>query len=364
MPNKPNKEKNEKIEKEGFFKSLLKSIKDFDKYEDFGLEGIGRTILYLIKLIAILAVVISAISTYRFYKTMNGVESYFDENIKTLSYKDGTMDINSGEKLEIIDEKNIISVIIIDTSELSNEQLESYKEQIKSQSNGIILLKDKVLMKNEMLSSISENNYSDILSKYNIESLDKQQVMDYYNQNKTSLYTSVFATVFISMFPVYMVSVIVDSLVIAVMGYLISRIIGMRIRFTAMFSMGVHALTLSIILNMLYIVLNGFTGYTIKYFQVVYNVISYIYIITAILIIKTDYIKKQGEVQKIQSEQEKIRAELEEKQRKEEDEKAEKKNKEEKERQKEKEKKKEGSVSDSNEKNFPDAGEKPQGSSV
>ena len=49
MPNKPNKEKNEKIEKEGFFKNLLKSIKDFDKYEDFGLEGIGRTILYLIK---------------------------------------------------------------------------------------------------------------------------------------------------------------------------------------------------------------------------------------------------------------------------------------------------------------------------
>ena len=86
MPNKPNKEKNEKIEKEGFFKSLLKSIKDFDKYEDFGLEGIGRTILYLIKLIAILAVVISAISTYRFSKTMNGVESYFDEKIKTLSY--------------------------------------------------------------------------------------------------------------------------------------------------------------------------------------------------------------------------------------------------------------------------------------
>ena len=150
MPNKPNKEKNEKIEKEGFFKNLLKSIKDFDKYEDFGLEGIGRTILYLIKLIAILVVVISAISTYRFSKTMNEVESYFDEKIKTLSYKDGTMDINSGEKLEIIDEKNIISVIIVDTSELSNEQLESYKEQIKSQSNGIILLKDKVFMKNEM----------------------------------------------------------------------------------------------------------------------------------------------------------------------------------------------------------------------
>ena len=38
-------EKNEKIEKEGFFRSLLKSIKDFDKYEDFGLEGDRKSVV-------------------------------------------------------------------------------------------------------------------------------------------------------------------------------------------------------------------------------------------------------------------------------------------------------------------------------
>ena len=31
------------IKKEGFFKAFIKSIKDFDKYEDFALESIGNT---------------------------------------------------------------------------------------------------------------------------------------------------------------------------------------------------------------------------------------------------------------------------------------------------------------------------------
>ena len=74
--------------------------------------------------------------------------------------------------------------------------------------------------------------------------------------------------------------------------------------------MGVHALTLPIILNILYIILNAFTGYTIKYFQIMYTAISYIYMVAAILIIKSDYIKRQMELDKLKSEQEKVRAEL------------------------------------------------------
>ena len=74
----------------------------------------------------------------------------------------------------------------------------------------------------------------------------------------------------------------------------------MKIKYSASFSMGVHALTLSI-LNMVYIIINGFTGWTVKIFQFMYTAISYIYIVTAILMIKTDYMKRQAEVEKIKS---------------------------------------------------------------
>ena len=323
--------------KRGFFRNVLKSIKDFDKYEDFGLEGFGRTALYLIEIIAILVVILAGTSTYRFSKTMNDVKNYYEENIKVLSYNDGILDVNDGEKIEINNSENIITSIIIDTSDLSEEKIEEYKEKIKSCNNGIVVLKDKVLLKNQMLSAVTETTYTDLFSKYSIESLSKEQVLDYYNQSKSTIYSSVFATVFISMFAVYLTSAIVDALVITILGYLVARIMGMNIRFGAMFSMGVHALTLSIILNMVYIIFNGITGYTVKYFQFMYNAVAYIYIITAVLIIRSDYIKKQGEIQKIKTEQEKVREELEMKEREREDAENDRKNKEERKKQQDKE---------------------------
>ena len=35
-------------EKKSFVKDVIKSIKDFDKYEDFALESLGRTLCYIL----------------------------------------------------------------------------------------------------------------------------------------------------------------------------------------------------------------------------------------------------------------------------------------------------------------------------
>ena len=131
----------------------------------------------------------------------------------------------------------------------------------------------------------------------------------------------------------------------------------MKIKYSASFSMSVHALTLSIILNMVYIIINGFTGWTVKYFQFMYTAISYIYIVTAILMIKTDYMKRQAEVEEIKSVQEQVKEKIKQKEQEKEDEKAEAKNKRERERQKEKEKKQE-------EQETPEIGDKQEGRNV
>ena len=73
--------------------------------------------------------------------------------------------------------------------------------------------------------------------------------------------------------------------------------------------MALHALTLPTILNLIYIIVNLYTGFNIEYFQVMYSAISYVYIITGILMIKADFIKKQLELNKILEEQQKIREE-------------------------------------------------------
>lgn len=112
------------------------------------------------------------------------------------------------------------------------------------------------------------------------------------------------------MFVIYFVSTTVDAIMLALLGYLFSRIVGIRMKFKATFNMGVYALTLPIILNLIYIVVNAFTGFEIKYFQWMYTTISYIYMIVAILMIKTDLITKQAELMKIIEEQEKVKQEI------------------------------------------------------
>jgi Sec-independent protein translocase protein TatA len=88
-------------------------------------------------------------------------------------------------------------------------------------------------------------------------------------------------------------------------------------------------------------IVNLFTGFTIKYFEIAYNAIAYIYIITAMLMIKSDLIKQQIEVGKIVEEQKKVREEKKEQENKEKEDKKPKEDKKEKKKDKE-EKQEEG----------------------
>ena len=83
-------------------------------------------------------------------------------------------------------------------------------------------------------------------------------------------------------------------------------------RYVAIFNMAVYAITLSIILNIIYLIVNMFVPFTIEYFQVMYIAVATIYLIAAIFIIKSEMIKKQIELMKIEAEQQNVRKEIQE----------------------------------------------------
>ena len=213
--------KQDKVKKEGFFKKVIKSVKDFDKYEDFGLEGVGKSSLYLLQMALIVAIVITAITVYQFSNTVKQAVVYFNNNVKEMTYADGILSINSNERMEVDTQSNIAGTIIVNTSDLTEEQLEEYKKELESKENAIVFLKEKVLMKNSMLSSITETSYSKISEQYNINSLDKEQVLNFIYTNQAQLYVSVAIVIFIYMFAIYASSILVDSLVLAALGFII-----------------------------------------------------------------------------------------------------------------------------------------------
>ena len=348
------------IKKEGFFRAFIKSIKDFDKYEDFALESIGKTTVYLLKLIAIFTVVISSLTTYRFSKALNKITAYYDDNISQLSYEDGVLEINNNQKVEATVD-DIYQNVIIDTSELTNEQIEKYKEELQNKNGGFLLLRDKFLYKNEMVQGITERNYKDLLEQNNIQTLDKQSITNMIVESQTKIYIVTFVTTFILTFSAFFISVLLDALALGILGFIIARGVKLKLRYGAAFSVAVHSLTLPIVLNIIYAIIKEFTGCTVKYFQTMYTAIACIYVVTSILIIRSDYIKRQNELEKIKSVQERVREELEQQRQKEEDEEAKRKEEKEKENQKKKEKKQK---KDKDEKDIPNIGSKPEGSNV
>lgn len=314
-------------EKIGFFKRIYLAIKEFDFYGIFAAEKLSVAIKYLLGIILIFVLVVSSVFLYQFHTSVQGAINYFNNNIEELSFSEGVLEINKGNKIEIQNEKEVLQYIVIDT-DADEEEIKKYEQDVLTFDNGMIILNDKIIYKNEILAQSMEYKYADIIANYPISTFNKQDVVNVISGiDMTSLYVSIFIVMFIYLYVIYLATTLVDIVMLAVLGFIVARIAGMRIRFKACFNIGVYALTLPVLLNLLYIIVNNLTGFTIEYFSWMYTTVSYIYVIVAILIIKTDFMNKQAELMKIIEEQEKVRQEI--------------KQKEEEERKKEEEKKKE-----------------------
>ena len=195
--------------------------------------------------------------------------------------------------------------------------------------------------------------YSEFIKSYlgkNAESFNKTEFVEYLTSEKMlTFYTQYGVLMFIYLLIVNIIVALLDALEIAVLGLITAIMARIKMKFTPIFNMAIYSLTLPIILNILYIVINYFTDFTITYFQVAYITIAYIYLAAAIFILKDDFIKRQQEVEKIKQEQIKVREEI---RRLEEEEKQEKQRK-----KKEKEKEKENKEKEDN-----NRGEEPKGS--
>jgi len=108
----------------------------------------------------------------------------------------------------------------------------------------------------------------------------------------------------VDLFIVYLSSNAVDSIVLGALGFVFARIVRLKLKFKATFNIGVHALTLPIILNLIYIIVNTYSGFTVTYFGWMYTTISYIYVAVAILMIKAEIINQKIELTKINKIQE------------------------------------------------------------
>ena len=252
--------------------------------------------------------------------TVIGNAFVLKNNFPEFSYKDGTLKVESEEPIEI-PQTPIAGKIIVDTNTENEEQINQYINKIGDTESGIVILKDKVLIKNAAVAGTISYLYEDTLKSFQISEFNKQDVINYINSGKIiTLYVSVFLTIFIYAFVIYFLTTISNAIFLSVFGFITTYLARIKMRYAAIFNMSVYALTLSVILNILYIAVNIFITFDMQYFQVMYVSVAAIYLVAAILILKTDFMKKQMELMKIVEAQDVIRKQLEEKAEKEEEE--------------------------------------------
>ena len=174
---------------------------------------------------------------------------------------------------------------------------------------------------------------SDIARKYEIESIPtliyfnngmalktlvglrtKQDILNDMNSiNMISLCISLAFTVFLGFFLIFVFMSILDIIILALLSNIIAMLSRVKMKASALVNISIHAMTLPIVLLLAYAVVLLTTGFEIKYFNIMYRGISYIYVFTAIFLIRQNLIKQQIELTTIVQKQQELKKELEEK---------------------------------------------------
>lgn len=159
-----------------------------------------------------------------------------------------------------------------------------------------------------------------ILRDYGFDEMHIQEVKDFYEQtNGFYIIAIAFIANLISSYVIYGISTLLTACVFSVFGLIIARICGIKLKFGNAFNLAIYAITLPTILLAIYMIVNILFGIEIKYFSLAYDAITYIYIITAVLMLRADLIKQKIELTKIIKEQEKVKEEVKEKEEKKKD---------------------------------------------
>lgn len=297
-------------EKIGFFKRMKIAVFKLEEYGVFLGEKLSKSFKYFFLLILLLTVVMVASGCYDFYKMLNKGISYINNELPEFSYNDGIMKFENN--VEAYDQDYNFKLYINTDDEVSEETLTSYKEDIYSVQDGLILLKDKVIY--IVQGSSLENTYAELFNIYDLNVSNKQDIINLIDNVGISNVVIIYAlSSFISVYVANAISILFDLLVIAVFGYVASRICGIKFKMSPMITLSIYSLTLSIILTGVYNVIYVLTGFVIKYFDIMYLLIAYVYIIAAIFMIKYDLIKQTQELQKIIEVQKQVKKEAEEK---------------------------------------------------
>ena len=295
-------------EKLNFWSRLKKSIFNLEKYSEFVNEKLSTTIKFLCLFVLIFVIFQTAIYGIYTYKTISKVEQYISNNLSDFEYKDNSL--NAMGISTAYDEENDF-YFAMDTK--NPDQIDNYRNEMKKHSMGMVLAEKDAYV----YSGGSEivYTYSQLTEGMPSETLSKAKLIERLQGNaKIELLTVVLGVILIANYPATLVAYALQILAVALAVYITGKIMIIKLNFKGSFSIATYSMVLSSIFSMVYTVINTFTEFRTVNFDLMYNIIIYIYAMFAVFMIKIDEMKQQEEiikeVRKIEKVQEEVPKEM------------------------------------------------------
>ena len=225
----------EKEIKLSFFKRLKMSIFDFDKYHIIASEGLGRAMMYLVKLILVFSLIISLASILKFSQIMDEAMGYVNDQVPNFYFSDNIFHIESEEDVIIENHEYTDFKIILSNSE-------TYDENTLRDFDGIAiaLTKNNILLKQANSTSIIEQSYEEIANSYDLNQVNKETFLGLgTGQAGYTILGNVFGVVFIATFLTYFMTGILDTIALSLLGFIITRIIRLPLKYGAIYSISI-----------------------------------------------------------------------------------------------------------------------------
>lgn len=288
-----------------FFKKIILSIKDLDKYNLLIGEKFGRSILYLLTLMLIYSLILSIAVTYKANEYIKEACDYAKNNIPNFSITADGLDVESEEPVILENNKDFKYKLILDDS---STDVDKYQSDLEDYDGiAILALQDELYVVSDGVKTDIE--YKDFTDNLDTEKITKESLLNLFEDNNAKIIGSIYFSVCAGTYVVYTVSTIIDALALSLLVIIISKMAKISLKYSQCLTIAISALTLPIILNLIYSCCNIINGFYMSYFQIMYTIISYIYVVAVVLIMRSDLIKKKQliratiEVNKLEKEQ-------------------------------------------------------------
>lgn len=257
----------EKSKKINFFKRLKMALIELENYIEFTNERASKAVAFMIEMIVISAFLMIIAIVVIIYGKYGSPLKYIDTIVPEFSYANKTITIEEETK---DDKKEVASVI----------------KQVEPMI--VVLLGD---------------------GSYN-----KAQLLNDINNNERELVTLTIVIIFFEAFFDLLFFWLMVAIMTSLIGWIILQFSRVKMKYAKLFALSIYASTLTIILTIVYTVVNSFFGIYIELFDYLAMLIAYIYITAVIYMIRSDLIKQQVELIRIAT----IQAQVKEKMKKEE----------------------------------------------